>query len=205
MEMRGGKHPSGNVARILSVIIGALCIFASNAFFVECGDAKDDISRFRTGAPYTAARSTSVESGKNDSRKNQGKKRPSTKSAKKGLRKKSSAKGSHKHIRSRTANPDHRGKVGVFTAYTLRTKEGAGKGPITSDETDLMRSSSCVVANNKLRFGTKITIEGIGTCEVRDRIGRKVAANRFDIFMNADATCAKDFGKRKLKYTINND
>jgi 3D (Asp-Asp-Asp) domain-containing protein len=82
------------------------------------------------------------------------------------------------------------------------TPPGPDRLHITADETDLKESSSCVVANDRLRFGTRIIIEGIGTCEVHDRIGKRARANRFDIFMNANLICAKDFGRRRLKFTI---
>ncbi len=73
---------------------------------------------------------------------------------------------------------------------------------MTADGTGLKKSSSCIVANNKLKLGTKIRIEGIGTCEVHDRIGKRMEANRFDIFMDTDLKSAKGFGKRKLRYTV---
>ena len=117
-------------------------------------------------------------------------------------KKESLAKASRKTMHSKTKKPAHKQNVGIFTAYAPGAKRGAGKAHITADETDLKESSSCVVANDRLRFGTRIIIEGIGTCEVHDRIGKRARANRFDIFMNANLICAKDFGRRRLKFTI---
>jgi 3D (Asp-Asp-Asp) domain-containing protein len=91
-------------------------------------------------------------------------------------------------------------QTGVFTAYTgtAGKKHPPRK---TADGTPLKEISSCLLANNRLPAGTMVFIEGIGTCEVRDRIGKKTGPNRFDIHMK-DSREAKNFGKRKLKYRI---
>ncbi len=199
--MRGGNYLYRHLARIVPVSIGVLCIFASSAHVLKSGSAQDGASRFKTDALYARVGSVSVKDGKSDSHKHLGKKRSKAKSGKRVSKKRSSAGASDK-IHARAKRPIHREQVGIFTAYTASAKKDAKKRHITADQTDLKRSSACVVANNKLRLGTKIRIEGIGTCEVHDRIGKRVRANRFDIFMDADPKCAKDFGKRRLKYTV---
>jgi 3D (Asp-Asp-Asp) domain-containing protein len=93
-------------------------------------------------------------------------------------------------------------RTGIFTAYTSRPQETDNKPYITADQTNLKVHQTCVVANNKLKFGTKIQVEGIGICEVRDRKGRHTSANHFDIYMGNDVKKAKDFGKRKLQYSV---
>jgi 3D (Asp-Asp-Asp) domain-containing protein len=95
-------------------------------------------------------------------------------------------------------------RKGTFTAYTSRASEGAGNPNITADGTNLEKksSSSCTVANNALPMGTKVEVEGIGTCVVRDRLGGKAAADRFDIHLKDDPKWAKAFGKRTLNYKI---
>jgi 3D (Asp-Asp-Asp) domain-containing protein len=93
-------------------------------------------------------------------------------------------------------------RMGVFTAYTSRPQETDNKPYISADETNLKVHPTCVVGNNKLKLGTKIKIQGIGLCEVRDRIGRSRGANHFDLYMGNDVAGAKYFGKRKLLYSI---
>ncbi len=189
-------------ARTVPAIIGLLCIFASHAIFAESNNAGDDAQRLRTPALYAGARSVSVDHAKSKSRKSARKKRSTARSHTKVSKKESVAEASHKRRRTKVHKSAHRAMVGIFTAYTARPKEGVGKGRITADQTNLKETPSCVVANNRLRLGTKIVVEEIGTCEVHDRIGKRVRANRFDIFMNDPPQCAKDFGRRRLKYHI---
>lgn len=92
--------------------------------------------------------------------------------------------------------------TGIFTAYTSRVQETDNRPYITADKTNLKEHPTCVVANNKLKFGTKIRIDGIGICEVRDRIGRSRGRHHFDIYMGDDVAGAKQFGERKLRYSI---
>jgi 3D (Asp-Asp-Asp) domain-containing protein len=100
-----------------------------------------------------------------------------------------------------TAN-SHLTNNGIFTAYTSRRSETKSNPYITADGSDLRKKTSCVVANNKLQMGTKVEIEGFGICEVRDRIGFRSAANRFDIYMGQNLSRAREFGKRRLLYRI---
>jgi len=50
-----------------------------------------------------------------------------------------------------------------------------------------------VCATNNVPFGTKIKIDGLGTCEVWDRMSRKYP-NRIDWFFGNDVQTAKNFG-----------
>jgi 3D (Asp-Asp-Asp) domain-containing protein len=93
-------------------------------------------------------------------------------------------------------------RMGIFTAYTSRPRETSRQPYITADQTNLKEHRACVVANNRLKLGTKIQIKGIGTCEIHDRIGRTMGANHFDIYMGNDVQGAKKFGTRKLQYSI---
>ncbi len=99
-------------------------------------------------------------------------------------------------------NPSIQRSVGIFTAYTSRPRETSRHPFITADKTNLKQHQTCVVANNRLKLGTKIQIQGIGTCEIRDRIGRSRGVNHFDIYMGNDVQGAKRFGTRKLLYSV---
>ncbi len=92
-------------------------------------------------------------------------------------------------------------RTGIFTAYSATLGKGRPRGK-TSSGTSL-KERPCTVANNSLPIGTEILIEGIGKCEVHDRIGKKTSSDHFDIHLNDSSNeWAKNFGKRKLKYTI---
>lgn len=108
---------------------------------------------------------------------------------------------SRKIAGKQSQTPVDKEQIGVFTAYTAKVKK---KNPDkkTSDGTSLKEDSSCVLANNSLPLGSKISIESIGTCEVHDRIGRKTRSDHFDIHLTDSRKWAKGFGKQRLKYKI---
>ncbi len=92
-------------------------------------------------------------------------------------------------------------KSGSFSAYTCRPCE-TGRHPfITADGTDLRKVDYCVVANNYLKFNTAIEIESVGTCLVKDRMGRG-GRGKFDICFGNDLKLAKRFGVKRLKYRV---
>jgi len=90
--------------------------------------------------------------------------------------------------------------VGRFTAYTSRTCETDESPYITADGTDLRSFPRCVAANNVLPFGTVIFVEGIGECEIRDRMNVRYGPHRFDLYFGKDVEKAIRFGERQLKY-----
>ena len=109
----------------------------------------------------------------------------------------------HTGVKHPAAPPSlHPAKKGIFTAYTSRSKETDNTPYTTADGSDLRKLPSCVVANNKIKMGTKVEIQGFGTCEVHDRMKPKYAGNRFDIYMGHNVKGAKEFGKRRLAYRI---
>ena len=93
-------------------------------------------------------------------------------------------------------------RVGLFTAYTSRRCETDSTPYITADGTDLRKIDFCVIANDKLKFGTLVEIEGIGKCNVRDRFGKGHGEDRFDIYFRNGVREALNFGKKELKYRI---
>jgi 3D (Asp-Asp-Asp) domain-containing protein len=105
-------------------------------------------------------------------------------------------------IRKTSGGTSSEERTGVFTAYTSRPRETGRHPYTTADQTNLKEQRSCVVANNRLKPGTKIQIEGIGTCEIHDRVGRSRGTNHFDIYMGNDVQGAKQFGTRRLQYSV---
>lgn len=90
--------------------------------------------------------------------------------------------------------------VGRFTAYTSRSRETDDTPYITADGTDLRSVSRCVAANNDLPFGTLLFVEGIGECEIRDRMNDRHGPHRFDLYFGENVDKALRFGERKLRY-----
>ncbi|MHC1728083.1 MAG: hypothetical protein AB9866_19120 [Syntrophobacteraceae bacterium] len=97
---------------------------------------------------------------------------------------------------------DKAAKTGVFSAYTSRIEETDGDPYITADGTDLKQVFSCVVANNSLKMGSRIEVEGVGVCEVHDRKNARYSGEYFDLYFGNDVKRALEFGKKELKYTI---
>jgi 3D (Asp-Asp-Asp) domain-containing protein len=93
-------------------------------------------------------------------------------------------------------------RKGIFTAYTSQRHQ-TDNSPFTSaDGTNLRTVEGCVVANNHLPFGTRVEIETIGECVVRDRGADGHPAHWFDIYMGQNHGRAKSFGRKKLNYRV---
>ncbi len=105
-------------------------------------------------------------------------------------------------VEADVSTTNHHAKTGIFTAYTARKAETDKHPYVTADGSDLRDTSQCVLANNALDFGTKVRIEGLGTCEVKDRMAEHKGANHFDIYMGNSVKKAKEFGRQKLRYQI---
>lgn len=90
----------------------------------------------------------------------------------------------------------------IFTAYTSKAAQTDSSPYITADGTNLKKEFGCVVAHNSLPFGTKVEIEGIGTCEVHDRGAARHGESWFDVYMGNDDQRAIEFGKKELEYKI---
>ena len=190
------------VSRIAPIVAAVLCMFASTALFVE-GGAAEEVSASPDIETLYAAAGTSANGGHSRLRKKPQKRRPVSKPGHQVSGKKKSHAGvSHKKVHSKARKPAPKQMVGIFTVYTRHVNGRKAKRHLTADETDVRTSTTCIVANNKLKLGTRVRIEGIGTCEVHDRIGKRAAANLFDIFTDGDHKSAKAFGRKKLKYTV---
>lgn len=89
------------------------------------------------------------------------------------------------------------------TAYTSRVQETDGSPYITADGTNLKEIYECTIASNDYDFGTRIAIDTLGICEVRDRMNsRYTGQNKMDVYMGNDVTRAKEFGRRELAFKV---
>ena len=87
--------------------------------------------------------------------------------------------------------------------YTSSVNETDSNPFMTADGTDLREKTDCVVANNNLKFGTKIRIIELGAvCTVHDRMGQKNGEDHFDIYTPNDRQYALNFGRKMLTYEI---
>jgi 3D (Asp-Asp-Asp) domain-containing protein len=94
---------------------------------------------------------------------------------------------------------------GTFSAYTSDPSETDGSPYVTADGTDLRTIYRCVVANNKLPFGTVVLVEGVGACEVHDRMNSRYDGSYFDIYFGNDKQRALEFGRKQLHYIIDGE
>ncbi len=93
-------------------------------------------------------------------------------------------------------------RSGIFTAYTSQPSQTDGTPFISADGTDLDTVKGCVVANNYFPFGTRIRVESIGECVVRDRGADGHPSYWFDIYMGRDHDRAEAFGRKTLNYKV---
>lgn len=91
-------------------------------------------------------------------------------------------------------------KKATFTAYTLSEDETDGSPEIGAGGHNLKDLNRIyrVCASRTIPLHTRISIEGIGECEVLDRTSKKYSG-RIDILMDTKAEAIK-FGKKTLSY-----
>lgn len=112
---------------------------------------------------------------------------------------KNSASGRHKTRKTEAVESFQKG---IFTAYTSQRHQTDGTPFISADGTNLQTVNGCVVANNHLPFGTRVEIESIGECVVRDRGADGHPSHWFDVYMGQDHDRAVKFGRQELNYRI---
>jgi 3D (Asp-Asp-Asp) domain-containing protein len=93
-------------------------------------------------------------------------------------------------------------KVGIFTAYNTVPEQTDGSPCTAADGSDICEIGRCVVAQNGVPFGTRIEVEGIGVCEVKDRKASRYDETWIDISFDKDVKGALAFGKRTLQYRV---
>ena len=85
------------------------------------------------------------------------------------------------------------------SAYTSRTEETDGSPCISADNTNICEYKGCVIASNDYPLGSKIELEGVGECIVKDRMNsRYTGTGNMDLYMGMDLEKALAFGRKKV-------
>lgn len=89
------------------------------------------------------------------------------------------------------------GQMREITMYTSRVQETDSTPCISADGTNICKVDYNVCASNAYPFGTKLRIQGLGDCIVRDRMNRRYK-DRIDWYAGMDLQRALKFGKQNL-------
>ncbi len=96
----------------------------------------------------------------------------------------------------------------TVTMYTSRVQETDDTPCISATGDDiciLHKAGKNICAANDYKFGTKLTIEGLGTCEVLDRMNSRFnGQNKVDWYNGMETAEAIRFGVKNLNMTIEN-
>lgn len=95
--------------------------------------------------------------------------------------------------------------IAEMSAYTSRIEETDASPCIGADNTNICEFSGCAVATNDYPFGTKIEIEDLGICVVKDVMAKRyTGTGNMDVYFGMDLKGAKKFGRKDLNYRIIN-
>lgn len=91
-----------------------------------------------------------------------------------------------------------------LTAYNSVPEQTDGDPCISADGTDICKFKGCTVAQNGVKFGTKIEIEGFGLCEVHDRKNSRYGSEWIDIYLGGRdrVSEARAFSVKHARYRI---
>ena len=92
----------------------------------------------------------------------------------------------------------------VVTGYTSTVGETDATPCLAADRSNICKrhaTGEAICAANRYRFGTRLTVEGLGVCTVADRTHRRYA-DRVDWYFGRDRAAAKSFGKRRLAVNL---
>lgn len=91
-----------------------------------------------------------------------------------------------------------------LTAYNSVPEQTDGNPCIAADGTDICKFHGCTVAQNGVKFGTKIEIEGYGVCEVHDRKNSRYGSEWIDIYFGGrdKVSEARAFGVKHARYRV---
>lgn len=98
-------------------------------------------------------------------------------------------------------------KQATVTGYTSRVEETDDTPCIAAFGHDICKLHAAgrnVCASNDYAKGTRLTIEGLGTCEVLDRMNtRYTGTGRIDWYFGNDLKTARKWGIKNVSITIN--
>lgn len=95
--------------------------------------------------------------------------------------------------------------IAEMSAYTSRIAETDSSPCVGADNTNICEFSGCAVATNDYPFGTKIEIENLGICVVKDVMAKRyTGTGNMDVYFGMDLKGAKKFGRKNLNYRIIN-
>jgi len=93
---------------------------------------------------------------------------------------------------------NNNGIIREITMYTSRVEETDSTPCISADGTDICKVDYNVCATNAFPIGTKLNIDKLGDCIVKDRMNKRYK-ERVDWYAKMDLTRALSFGKQNLK------
>lgn len=91
-----------------------------------------------------------------------------------------------------------------LTAYNSVPEQTDDSPCIAAAGTNICEFEGCVVAQNGVKFGTKVEIEGIGVCHVLDRKNARYGSDWIDIYFGGrdKVEAAMAFGTKEAGYRI---
>jgi len=100
-----------------------------------------------------------------------------------------------------------RSRMMTVTMYTSRPQETDGSPCTAASNVDICKLHKAGVdtcASNDYRFGTRLTVNGLGTCLVLDRMNRRYTGKgRLDWYAGNDLAAATQFGIKTLTVETN--
>ena len=95
----------------------------------------------------------------------------------------------------------------IVTAYTSHVEQTDDMPCLAADGSNICfryEEGEHICATNDYPFGTRLYVEGYGTCTVADRMNsRYTGTGRVDIYLGYDLEAAFDWGVRSVKITVN--
>ena len=93
----------------------------------------------------------------------------------------------------------------VVTAYNTVVAQTDNSPCIAANGDNICGRTDCVIANNDYPFGTKVDLEGFGTCTVVDRMNSRYSWTseiEVDVSFDKNTSGALQFGKQALAMII---
>ena len=88
------------------------------------------------------------------------------------------------------------------TMYTSRPEETDETPCISADGTNICEVDYNVCATNAFPIGTRLYVDKLGECIVKDRMNKRYGKNSIDWYVKDDLVRALKFGRQKLLVTV---